>query len=94
MARRTCSIAAWFDASDGAKPPSSPCPVAKPPSSYLASGSYHAFVFAARSGRARAVAIAAIDNLGKGAAGQAVQNMNAAMGLPEAAGLGSVGVYP
>jgi N-acetyl-gamma-glutamyl-phosphate reductase len=51
-------------------------------------------VFVARTGPRRAVAIAAIDNLGKGAAGQAVQNMNAALGLPETAGLGSVGVYP
>ena len=33
------------------------------------------------------VAVAAIDNLGKGAAGQAVQNMNLAFGLPETQGL-------
>lgn len=35
----------------------------------------------------RAVVIAAIDNLGKGAAGQAVQNMNLALGFEETAGL-------
>lgn len=35
----------------------------------------------------RAVVIAAIDNLVKGAAGQAVQNMNLLLGLPETAGL-------
>jgi N-acetyl-gamma-glutamyl-phosphate reductase len=35
----------------------------------------------------RAVVVVAIDNLGKGAAGQAVQNMNLALGLPETAGL-------
>jgi N-acetyl-gamma-glutamyl-phosphate reductase len=35
----------------------------------------------------RAVVIAAIDNLGKGAAGQAVQNMNLLLGYPETAGL-------
>ncbi len=35
----------------------------------------------------RAVIVAAIDNLGKGAAGQAVQNMNLALGFPETAGL-------
>jgi N-acetyl-gamma-glutamyl-phosphate reductase len=69
-------------------------PVEKPPSSKLASGSNHAFVFAARTGQRRAVAIGVIDNLGKGAAGQAVQNMNVALGLPETAGLGMVGVYP
>ena len=69
-------------------------PVEKPPSSKLASGSNHAFVFVARTGPKRAVAIGAIDNLGKGAAGQAVQNMNVALGLPETAGLAMVGVYP
>ena len=69
-------------------------PVAAPPSSKLASGSNHAFVFAARTGPRRVVAIAAIDNLGKGAAGQAVQNMNVALGLPETAGLEMVGLYP
>lgn len=68
--------------------------VATPPSSKLASGSNHAFVFVARTGPRRAVAIGAIDNLGKGAAGQAVQNMNVALGLPETAGLDMVGVYP
>jgi len=35
----------------------------------------------------RAVVIAAIDNLVKGAAGQAVQNMNLLLGFPETAGL-------
>ena len=35
----------------------------------------------------RAVVVAAIDNLGKGAAGQAVQNMNLAFGLTETQGL-------
>ncbi len=69
-------------------------PMDQPPSSKLASGSNHAFVFAARTAMKRAVVIAAIDNLGKGAAGQAVQNMNACMGLPEAMGLEQVGIYP
>lgn len=35
----------------------------------------------------RAVIVSVIDNLGKGAAGQAVQNMNLALGYPEMAGL-------
>jgi N-acetyl-gamma-glutamyl-phosphate reductase len=35
----------------------------------------------------RAVVVSVIDNLGKGAAGQAVQNMNLLFGLPETAGL-------
>ena len=34
----------------------------------------------------------AIDNLGKGAAGQAIQNANIMMGLPENAGLDLMGV--
>ncbi len=41
-----------------------------------------------------AIAIAAIDNLGKGAGGQAVQNMNLMCGLPEDAGLRFPGLYP
>ena len=35
----------------------------------------------------RTVVVSAIDNLGKGAAGQAIQNMNLAFGLPETQGL-------
>ncbi len=42
----------------------------------------------------RAVVIAAIDNLGKGAAGQAIQNANLMLGLPETAGLTAAGVAP
>jgi len=43
-------------------------------------------VFASKSGsQARLVAL--LDNLGKGAAGAAVQNLNLALGLPEASGL-------
>jgi len=39
------------------------------------------------SSTGRGVIVSAIDNLGKGAAGQAIQNMNLALGLPETAGL-------
>lgn len=42
----------------------------------------------------RAVVVSAIDNLGKGAAGQAVQNANLALGFDEAAGLSANGVAP
>jgi N-acetyl-gamma-glutamyl-phosphate reductase len=42
----------------------------------------------------RVTAVAAIDNLGKGAAGQAVQNANLMLGLPETAGLTACGVAP
>jgi N-acetyl-gamma-glutamyl-phosphate reductase len=41
-----------------------------------------------------AIAIAAIDNLGRGAAGQAIQNMNLMFHLPETAGLLFPGVFP
>jgi N-acetyl-gamma-glutamyl-phosphate reductase len=40
------------------------------------------------------MAIAALDNLMKGASGMAVQNANLALGLPETTGLPTVGVYP
>jgi N-acetyl-gamma-glutamyl-phosphate reductase len=39
------------------------------------------------TGTGRAVVVSAIDNLGKGAAGQAVQNMNLMLGFPETEGL-------
>jgi N-acetyl-gamma-glutamyl-phosphate reductase len=41
-----------------------------------------------------AIVVGALDNLVKGAAGQAIQNLNLALGLDEATGLPSVGVYP
>ena len=40
------------------------------------------------------VVVAALDNLTKGTAGAAVQSMNLALGLPETAGLSTVGVAP
>jgi N-acetyl-gamma-glutamyl-phosphate reductase len=40
------------------------------------------------------VSICAIDNLAKGASGGAVQAANVALGLPEAAGLPRVALYP
>ncbi len=42
----------------------------------------------------RLIAICAIDNLTKGTAGGAIQSMNLALGLDEAAGLTTVGVAP
>ena len=42
----------------------------------------------------RVVASCALDNLGKGAAGQAIQAANAALGLAEETGLPTAGVYP
>jgi N-acetyl-gamma-glutamyl-phosphate reductase len=42
----------------------------------------------------RVVVTAAEDNLGKGAAGQALQNANVMLGLDETTGLTAIGVYP
>lgn len=42
----------------------------------------------------KVIAIAALDNLGKGAAGQAVQNANVMLGLDETLGLQSTGMVP
>jgi N-acetyl-gamma-glutamyl-phosphate reductase len=42
----------------------------------------------------RAVIVSVIDNLGKGAAGQAIQNFNVMMGFPEAEGLDHLAVVP
>jgi N-acetyl-gamma-glutamyl-phosphate reductase len=42
----------------------------------------------------RAVVVAAIDNLGKGAAGQAIQDANLMLDVPETAGLTAIGVAP
>jgi N-acetyl-gamma-glutamyl-phosphate reductase len=44
--------------------------------------------------RGLAVVVSAIDNLVKGAAGQAIQNMNLMFGLPETEGLWAAGMYP
>ena len=44
--------------------------------------------------KGRAILVAAIDNLVKGASGQAVQNMNAMLGLPERTGLQQQPMFP
>ncbi|HEY2959175.1 MAG TPA: N-acetyl-gamma-glutamyl-phosphate reductase [Actinomycetota bacterium] len=57
------------------------------PSTRAVAASNRAQVAAAVAGEDRVVAAAAIDNLVKGAAGQALQCANLALGLPETAGL-------
>jgi N-acetyl-gamma-glutamyl-phosphate reductase len=42
----------------------------------------------------RAIVISALDNLVKGAAGQAIQNMNLVLGYPETTGLEQVALFP
>jgi N-acetyl-gamma-glutamyl-phosphate reductase len=59
----------------------------------LGSNSVHVQV-AADTHSGRAVVVAALDNLVKGAAGQAVQNANLVLGLPETAGLPVNGIAP
>ena len=67
----------------------------EPPSTKSTAGSNVAYVTArvdARTGWV--VALCALDNLVKGASGQAIQCANAALGLPETTGLPVAGVYP
>ena len=65
------------------------------PSTGATAGSNAAHLQVAADAHAgRAVVVAAIDNLGKGAAGQALQNANLMLGLPESAGLTAYGVAP
>jgi len=42
----------------------------------------------------RAIVISALDNLVKGASGQAIQNMNLVMGWPETMGLEQIALFP
>lgn len=42
----------------------------------------------------RIIVMSALDNLVKGAAGQAVQNMNVMFGIPENTGLTQLPIYP
>ncbi|HEX5365314.1 MAG TPA: N-acetyl-gamma-glutamyl-phosphate reductase [Acidimicrobiales bacterium] len=65
------------------------------PSTKAALGSNTAHVTAVADPRTGwVVALAALDNLVKGASGQAVQCANLALGLPEATGLPVVGTWP
>jgi N-acetyl-gamma-glutamyl-phosphate reductase len=59
----------------------------------LGSNAVHLQV-AADAHAGRVVVVAALDNLGKGAAGQALQAANLMLGLPETAGLTAHGVAP
>ena len=42
----------------------------------------------------RAIIVSTLDNLTKGASGQAVQNMNLMLGFPETAGLEQIALFP
>jgi N-acetyl-gamma-glutamyl-phosphate reductase len=65
------------------------------PSTKDVTGSNYCHLHVAVDGRTgMAIVTSVIDNLGKGAAGQAVQNMNLLFGLPETAGLEGGGQWP
>jgi len=65
------------------------------PSTAAVAGSNGVHVQAAADSRSgRVTVVTAIDNLGKGAAGQAIQDANLMLGLAETAGLTSIGVAP
>ncbi len=66
-----------------------------PPSTKATAGSNVAHVMARVDPRTGwVISLCALDNLVKGASGQAVQCANAALGLPETTGLPIAGVYP
>lgn len=66
----------------------------EPEPKILAGTNYCDVGFATDEHARRVVAIGALDNLVKGAAGNAVQSFNLRAGFPEAAGLGFVGLHP
>lgn len=67
----------------------------RPPHSKWATGSNLAYVsYAADPERGIVIALGAIDNLGKGAAGQAIQNANLITDQPETAGLEGTPLWP
>jgi N-acetyl-gamma-glutamyl-phosphate reductase len=68
--------------------------VEKPPHTKWALGSNLVFVSYAAVPGHPIIALGAIDNLGKGAAGQAVQNANLMTGQPETAGLQGTPLWP
>jgi LysW-gamma-L-alpha-aminoadipyl-6-phosphate/LysW-L-glutamyl-5-phosphate reductase len=66
-----------------------------PPELTHAVGTNYALIHAAESPGGEEVQVTvAIDNLVKGAGGQAIQAMNLALGIDERAGLTSAGIYP
>jgi N-acetyl-gamma-glutamyl-phosphate reductase len=65
------------------------------PATRFVSGSNHCLINAFDDRvEGRAIVVSTIDNLVKGASGQALQNMNLMFGLPETAGLGQQPLFP
>lgn len=65
-----------------------------PETKWVEGSNYVDIGFAIDKRNNRMIMVGAIDNLVKGAAGQAVQNMNIMFGLPENTGLGMVPLFP
>jgi N-acetyl-gamma-glutamyl-phosphate reductase len=66
-----------------------------PPELIHAVGTNYALIHATESADGKELQVSvAIDNLVKGAGGQAIQAMNLALGIDECAGLTAVAVYP
>jgi N-acetyl-gamma-glutamyl-phosphate reductase len=67
----------------------------QPPQTKWTSGSNHCFVYPIVDTRTnRLIVVSCLDNLVKGAAGQAIQCANLVYGLPETMGIAGVGVNP
>lgn len=70
-------------------------PAGTAPATRMVRGSNHAVINAFPDRiPGRAIVVAAIDNLVKGSSGQAIQNMNIALGLPETTGLEAAPLFP
>jgi N-acetyl-gamma-glutamyl-phosphate reductase len=66
-----------------------------PPHTKWTYGSNHCFIYPTIDPRTgRLVVVATLDNLVKGASGQAIQNANLLFGLAETTGLDQLGVHP
>jgi N-acetyl-gamma-glutamyl-phosphate reductase len=68
--------------------------VSAPPQTKQVLGSNYCFIYPTVDRAGRLVVVSVIDNLVKGAAGQAVQNMNLMLGLGETDGLAQLPLYP
>jgi LysW-gamma-L-alpha-aminoadipyl-6-phosphate/LysW-L-glutamyl-5-phosphate reductase len=87
------TVAGWYHAAYGGRP--FVRLLDAPPDLTHAVGTNYALVYAAQSADGREVLVSiAIDNLVKGAAGQAVQAMNLALGIDECAGLLTAMPFP
>lgn len=70
-------------------------PFGETPQTRHVRGSNMTFIGAAKDRQpSRAIIVSALDNLTKGASGQAIQNMNLMLGYPEATGLEQIALFP